>query len=240
MDSKLYGSINIKTNSEIFTNFKDLDSYGGDQDWYRNVNKQNRKNTGCGSVAAANVLLYYIQQDIPLISDKLSKSYFKDKNSITKKEFTNFMNDLYLKYLGQTIYTNFFNNELSFGIWSIHRFCKGLKKYATSCDVKLTEHYISNSNNSFNNAKLFIETAIYNNYPVVVLIKLNKYAKNLHTLLDKHFVTITGMNEFKNDFSITISNFGNKVVIKSFRALWESKNISTFFGGNVCLAYFNI
>jgi len=251
------GIVAIKTernNQEKFFDFDDINNYGGHQNWYTDGNIFNgfagwepekgekMDISGCGSIAATNIIYYYAQQ----FNDAFAK--LKTPNGLQdtprkpdKKEYMTMAFSVYNNYTMQTI------PGLGWGIWYIGPLCDGIVKFAKERGVYLKKHTITNkilaSKNSFKQAADFITEGLKNNYPVILLVTLNSYiashaTNNGQTMEEKHFVVITAIKRARSDeedYELTVSSWGNSLTIDSLKKMWEGTPV-LFDGTQVATA----
>jgi len=240
------------------------DSYGGDQTWYQTIlNKPDMNKTGCGSIAAANIIYYYAQTCDS--GRNLVSAQFP-----TQIEYTDFAANIYCRYIKQTV--KFPNHPL--GVWSVKAVSSGLKKYFRQRKTFIKKHLLKNGIYSFKDAAEFIKEGLDKNCPVVLHVLFSKYAKSFYDkgiMTHLHFVTITRLvekvkitkeitdiDEEKTlkrevvDYSLTISTWGRRTEIPSLKELWKVNTplsafkkflhsiASLFRFKNIYLAYYEL
>jgi hypothetical protein len=153
-----------------FSNFKlKKNAYGGNQSWYVSGHEKetryeedakyrnkytNMENTGCGPVAATNILMYYVQQNFGNVGRKLYK-----KSIITQADFLEFMEIMY-DAIPQTRGVEFIGFKKTAGVWFIGNFINSVNKYALSKNVKLKSKSYNNFSNDINGARNFIREGL--------------------------------------------------------------------------------
>lgn len=171
--------ISIKDECKVF--------YGGTQEWFIN---NTLKKVGCSVVAAANIIAY--------LAFKNKNINLYDYKNANKEGFINLMNEL-VEYLNP-------NEEL--GIISSLYFIEGVKKFAKSRGVNLTSNWIT-SEYDYDKIVDFVEKALNNDIPVVMLMLRNKKLKEF----DWHWMTITKLSEFGNKEYMCVSSWGERRII---------------------------
>ena len=222
--------------------------YGGSQDWY---DDENMRFTGCGSIAAANILFYYGRNWTADIPFRLSPTYI---------QFRDAASDIYNNFVKQTLggIASMVNaDDSTWGIWRMPTLANGVVQYAqVRGRVHLTSDIITNSNTTYEQAVNFIKTSLQKDNPVVLLITGNDYiAQTRDDIADKpiqmlelHFVTITAMTEVKSveitetthnnkeisrtvkptyDYELRTSDWGVRRFIPSLKQMWESNTTSS-------------
>ena len=216
--------------------------YGGNQDWFDDTHMAA---TGCGSIAASNVLFYYAQTQLRLGALARNSRYGPFTGW---QHFRDYAADMYNSYTLQTInipayIADTFNIPPSFGIWFIDSVASGTVRFARSQGVTLTFSVITNRNETYEQAVNFIRTALENDNPVILLVTGNDYISRANVLMSElHFVTITAMTEIREieistnfegnevfrrnlgvvDYEIRTSDWGLRRFIPSLRQMWES------------------
>lgn len=156
--------------------------YGGNQEWFDfTVGKYG----GCGTVAGANLSAYMSQQP------KYSYLYNRNPFFITKKDFTDHMNEVF-EYL-PTKKLPFINKNANpfkvgpvefgwtLGIWPLNSFVSGFEKYGKSKGVDLKAVYANPSRFTKENAIKYIKEGLSKDKPVALLIGLNSQVKGVIT-----------------------------------------------------------
>ena len=204
--------------------------YGGDQDWYANEHifsgienwDRNRgermATTGCGAIAATNVIYYYAQNFTPAFSKfRMTRGTFIDMHVIpTQGEYITVASDVYDTYTPQTLNVPYsliraFVESLTLrrvelpetpglGIWFIDTVCDGIVTFARARGVRLRKHTILNNlpTISFRTAADFITEGLVNNFPVILLVTFNDYIASLprrNNMAELHFVVITSIKK---------------------------------------------
>ena len=190
--------------------------YGGDQGWFP---LHNMRETGCGPIAATNVIYYYAQTNRLL-------NNLVDEPFPTWEQFTFDATRIYHLYTPQTITipipippitpstllspiipvipTQFINK--SFGVWFIDTLANGVVRFARGNNVRMRSHTLSNRGNetarrqSYPGAVQFIKAGLSTNNPVVLLVSFNDYIANSGSevqMSETHLVTITAMTEIR-------------------------------------------
>ena len=253
----------INPSSNNVTNFvrvwdanRDGYTYGGDQQWYTDLLKLPDKDfTGCGSVAAANLLLYYMSVNYGGIGAGFDASTF---DNMTAEQFINFANYLYDQYVRQTIPIPGVNT----GIWFISTVTNGVNNYLNdSRSIRLQEHGINNyTKQTYQNAADFVKQGLKSGSPSVLFVRYNDYANSLFNqriASETHFMTVTGITETTtskytpgytspyssiSDASLSISTWGNNTEIPSLGQLWNGQwevgPLKDTNIGNVFISYF--
>ena len=222
--------------------------YGGNQDWFEDENMQN---TGCGSIAAANVLFYYGREWV-------------DDNIVfagvpTFEEFIRVASVIYNRFIRQSFsrtLTPLFGRGNTWGVWFMSTFARGLVESALVGSeiingIKLGSQTINNSSASYDQAVNFIKTALQQDNPVVLLVTGNDYiaqgfdeiAGEDILMVEVHFVTITSMTEIRQiritetvpggievnrsvrpieDYELRTSDWGVRRHIPSLKRMWEA------------------
>ena len=245
--------------SQKFVIISDNDNdYGGDQTWFLTIlNKSLWNDTGCGPVAATNILFYYAQNK--------SFGVFLFSNAYpTEKEFITWAALNYEVYTPQSLIIKDKNgNTQSFGVWFISTISDGMVFFAKRRNIVLTPHTFDNEASSWLSAANFIIKGLEKDYPVILFVTVNEYAASLQGITAQlHYVTITRMTEKRKfaitkyssgkeektdlgivDYSLTISTWGERNEIPSLKSLWESKTAlstvaSIVLKTNVFLAYY--
>lgn len=255
-------SENFSLSKSDFVNFLNDSAYGGNQGWYESEGLtygKNMNNTGCGSIAAANVLMYYAQVDYQGVGSKI----YTNPKYIEKKDYILFAEELYHDYVVQTVGWSDFNGKAtsSLGVWTISQVSSGIIRYAKKRGVSLVSHTLSNKIfNPLEKAVEFIGEALKGDCPVVLYVMSNSYCDKLSKeedpiMADLHYVTITKMTVIRRktmysdvatggyvytdeeitDAQITISTWGKENVI-SLKELWASDS----WGTNSSLAYYTV
>jgi len=166
-----------------YKNFVNIDNtyYGGDQTWLFNEKHISEfwANRSCGLVAVSNTLCYMSRQQYP---------------ALTRQSFTNATIKLY-PFLKPKVY----------GIPTVPRIVKALKKYAASINCVLTSVPLIKPTN-ITTVVTYLKNALKQDYPILMLT-LNTKTKGLKY----HWVTITGYYKTKlgENFIIT-SNYGKQ------------------------------
>ena len=285
VDGDTYALVRESKANEFVTFYGDTSynkgsSYGGDQGWYNDSTltsdpSKTRMDTGCGSIALSNILLYYAQNYSKNNRNGIFYNLIKDKNgkaitpnTITTQEFTEFAEGIY-KEIGQT----FPILNLNKGVWFIEAITGAIKRYCEVNNVQIYSKEYDNSElmsikvggggmyqftqadvdralqKSFEKAVQFIEAGLKEDYPVVLFVRFNNYARYLGKTTNVtdylHYVLITksvrkmrvygypdpsGHTNFTidtsipselEDCSLVISTWGKRNEIISFRSLWE-------------------
>ena len=232
--------------------------YGGFQGWYKqgdlftNDTDFRRKKgasmdgSGCGPIAATNVIYHYAQQFNASFAKRRFPDGFQDTPVIpTRKEYIHMAVDVYNSYTMQTV------PGLPLGIWFIDPLCNGIVRFAQDRGVSLKKHTLTNkvlaSKNSFRQAVDFIIEGLKNNYPVILLVTANNYiisARHKSTpvqgnrMVQFHIVAVTAMKrtaENEEDYELAISNWSERSTIPSLKQMWEGTNIM-FDGTQVATA----
>ena len=191
----------------------DITYFGGYQDWFA---QKSMRNTGCGTVAAANILTYMAMSG-PWFSDL----YPYDLDHVTKIDFYNFMNDI-AEYV----------TPAKWGVLP-PVFINGVIDYASDKGIVLETHMIT-SNSSLAEVTDFIRVALTGNHPVAFLDYLNPITVNgINSETNKpytddndlHWVTITGMTVNRNtgDITLEISTWGDRATV-SLNELYDNIN----------------
>jgi len=228
-----------RNNKRIFFDFSDYNGYGGHQSWYEdevlkgvagwNPTKGKRMNeSGCGPIAATNVIYYYAQQFTPLFAKLKTSKGLQDTDIVpTQKDYIHMAFSVYNNYTMQTI------PEVGWGIWFIDPLCDGIVRFAKERGVNMTKNTLTNkiisSNNSFRQAVDFITNGLKNNYPVFLLVTLNKEAAWLEkhhseVMGERHFVTITAIERVEQDnedYKLVVSTWAKRQIIPSLKRMWE-------------------
>ena len=240
-----------------FVTFTDTGNQGGHQGWFESkLDKPYKNDTGCASIAVANILMYYAQTNYGGVGSEL----YKNSNSITTRNFIDFAENIYDNYVPQEKVLLF-----NVGVWSMYTATDGLIKYAGEKGINLKMHEMDNLGiGDYKKAGAFIERGLTADAPVLMLVKYNNYAASLNTkannysMAEKHFVTIVGIEKnittyekkYKDnckietweetDYKLHIATWGKIKQIPSLKKLWETQNPSTLLVGNVSLAYFTL
>ncbi|MCL2593223.1 MAG: hypothetical protein FWD82_07635, partial [Defluviitaleaceae bacterium] len=160
--------------------------YGGDQFWYRNNDffigstltpetRQRMDFTGCGSIAATNIIYYYAQNFNEAFAQRVTKrsrilgtpTFESVSVNPNREEFINFAVDIYNNYTKQTFLVpysvlrgvvravSFGNVQLpetpGLGIWYISTICDGIVSFARERGVSLRSHTMQNPVNILQN-----------------------------------------------------------------------------------------
>ncbi|ACL76538.1 DUF4157 domain-containing protein [Ruminiclostridium cellulolyticum] len=171
---------------KIFDKGTNTTYYGGDQDWY---DRYTQKFGGCGPTAAANILAY-----MAMTNPELKKLYKYNTNTINKKDFSDFMKEVY-KYVtpdevpGIRLVSDFIgdNEDIfdkysiskhakdkyldippSVGISNVTDFAKGVEKFAKRKGVNLKAHW-SDKRLTLKSAVSYIREALEKDCPVALL-----------------------------------------------------------------------
>ena len=235
-------------------------NYGGDQTWFSNIMFQPGKDaTGCGPVAAANILTYLAMINCGAL--------YPGANNMTDEDFIKFTDELYKNYVKQILSP--FSLQVDSpsgtsyigGVWDMSTLEKGVIKYASERGINLEAHRLENGGYlGAEYAGGFIRDGLSQGSPVTMLMRFNGYAadnvNNGVGDMDMHFVTITGIFETETttqvrnpltgkmeavsrtyDASMDISTWGEKRTITSLDSLWGPPTPSLFMS-SIQLAYF--
>jgi hypothetical protein len=216
--------------------------YGGAQQWYKEAiffngvtgwdkaKGEKMDFTGCGSIAATNIIYYYAQQFSPLFAKIKTSNGLKNTNKEpTQAEYMHMAFSVYNNYTMQTI------PKIGTGIWFIDSLCDGIIKFAQERGISLKKHTLTNkiltSDNSFSHAVDFITEGLKNNFPIILLVTKNNYIKSVYNIntnnpdmAEQHFVTITSIKRTKKDeedYELTISSWSKRKTIKSLKEMWK-------------------
>jgi RHS repeat-associated protein len=254
------------SNTGTFITFNGGTYYGGDQGWYKSELSKGqagstKAESGCGSIAATNILAYYAQRNTNNKGAQLLPTHVTS-STMTRADYINFANDIYMNYVHQIVW--------GLGVWSSDSFIEGMLEYGKTRNVTLKAYRLGNNDASWEDAYDFIKTGLSFDCPVALLVKWNKYVASLseyNITADYHWVTITEL--FKHvedeylvdaktdnqigglisseyvDFSVSISTWGRKTEIPSFRSAWEDNSIRSNLtshgdSGNVILLSFQV
>jgi hypothetical protein len=245
-----------RNNQGKFFDFDIITNYGGFQEWYEDKKlftavaewKEKKgkvmNSSGCGPIAATNVIYYYAQQFNASFAKLKTPNGFQDTPKKPKQEeYMRMAFSVYNNYTLQTI------QGLGLGIWYIDPLCDGIVKFAQERGISLEKHTLTNkvlaSNNSFRQAADFITEGLKNNYPVILLVTLNGYIAEIERktqpdpdMAELHFVTITAMKRAENDeedYELIVSSWGNSKIIKSLKRMWKETHV-LFNGAQVATA----
>lgn len=177
--------------------------FGGDQSWFQDAKK---KAGGCGVVAAANVVLYYLGRFSP-----------------NKSTFLQAMNSLYY-VLNPLHFFNPFIKENTLGLPFFNRVIHRTAIYLRSIGVD--KAYKTMSKTSFDQMKHFIMEAIDSKDPVILFILFHKKLK----YYNNHYMTITGYQDTPG-FLLEISTWGSKVHL-TLEEIYDGSlflNLGTFY-----------
>jgi hypothetical protein len=217
--------------------------YGGDQDWF---SRYTQDFGGCGPVAAANILAYMAMTD-----PELAELYDYDTKNITKADFEKFMEEVYeyVTPLEMPILSNMSDKKgsrvgiPSFGVVSLDDFTKGIEKFSQSKGINLKSNW-SDEKVTFDNAVSYIREGLKKNKPVALLNVFNPVDmqwtdpitnKTKTVTYERHWVTITGMNENKKtgDVTLEVSSWGGRASL-SFNSLYNNIDWNeTFFPAGI-------
>lgn len=203
--------------------------YGGDQSWFdTNVGRQ----SGCGTVAAANTLAY-----LAIKNPALRSLYSGSKlDIITKDDFTIHMNQVY-KFVGP-LKMPFFDQPAG-GIPFLSWYSDGVVKYAKSKGISLTPHRIAKGA-ALDNALQFIRDGLSKDCPVALVNWMNSKLKNIPWKnpdsgvtskqdFQLHWVTITGLHDHRGKYYVDASSWGSKVTF-CFDDVWNNGDIFSYAG----------
>lgn len=188
--------------------------YGGDQGWY---SQEWQRNSGCGPVAAANLLAH-----LALSDEKYSALYEYD--DLSEKNYTKFMEEVIQTVSPLRIGT------LSIGIPSLSSFVKKVEKFAKSKGVELKGQWAENRYGNYDQAVEYIKTGLSADSPVALIIHWNsKWMRDDQlSKFQYHWVTITRIhyNEDEDAYYVTVSSWGKGYTL-NFKDIWTS---STYAG----------
>jgi hypothetical protein len=216
-------------------------AYGGFQKWYEDISLftgvaewnlkkgETMNKSGCGPIAATNVIYYYAQQFNASFAKLKTPNGFQDTPKIPNQtEYTRMAFSVYNDYTRQTFISGT-------GIWFIDTVCDGIVKFAQERGVSLKKHTLTNkvlaSNNSFMQAVDFITEGLKNNNPVILLVTFNSHAASLERnalpsrspdMAQFHFVIITAIKRVKSDeedYELTVSTWCEKKTIGSLKKM---------------------
>jgi hypothetical protein len=188
--------------------------------------------SGCGPIAATNVIYYYAQQlNDDSARQQISGGLQGTAGQPTQAQYMQMAFRMYNDYTRQT-------SIQGSGIWFIDKVYDGIIKFAQKRGVLLKKHILTNKalapGNSFRRAANFITEGLKNNYPVILLITLNKHIATLDSadattdtsiMAERHFVAITAisrrMDSDEEDYELTISNYAGRKIIESLKKMWE-------------------
>lgn len=225
--------------------------YGGDQAWF---SRNTAFRCGCGPICGANVLTVFADRH----------SYFQEnlnitinsKHMISQEDYLHIMQELYKSMLPieipiiSQIYdkctrsNKFFKHiPAALGVTLPH-FTLGVLRYAASKDIYLKHRSCSLFYGSYMRGLTFINLALANGYPVVLLTTNNTFQfktfDGQHTTVGTshkmfhHCVTITDIKETGTSEGpeLTITTWG-KVGTISYRDLYRSWNSVRSFGAGM-------
>ncbi|WP_425515999.1 RHS repeat-associated core domain-containing protein [Ligaoa zhengdingensis] len=196
------------------------DHYGGTQNWF---GQQWQVNSGCGTVAAANMLAYMALND-----DQFSALYtYPD---LTYDSYKSYQNDI-IRYVTPLSITrledehgNIIDGFGGMGIWFPSALASGAKSYAISKGATLKSHIRNNVMTSFHSATNFIRNALSNDRPVGMVTLLNPSLKfDDGKSYDRHWVTITSINQSKGHDeydTLTVSSWNTDYTIDWNTTFW--------------------
>ena len=230
-----------------FVNFSGTSDYGGNQRWFENeinlpditqANRDRMADTGCGSVAATNIIYYYA------LTNRLFGNIVKGSLPPSMEEFINYAATMYTTYTKQTI--------PGLGIWFIDTIANGVVTFARRESIELRPHILTNARRnlnskepiiSYDDAVTFLKQGLNGDNPVVLLVTYNDYIAEYEASMSQtHFVTITAMTEIVEkeitfdqngvqtsvkdlgikDYELTTSDYGRRKTISSLKQMWEA------------------
>ena len=188
--------------------------YGGDQDWFL---KRWQQKSGCGPVAAANILAYLAFRD-----EKYRALYgYED---LSKENFTAFMNEV-IKAVSPVRVGN-----LSFGIPSLSSFAGKVEKFAASRGVELKAQWAEKRTGNHDQAVEYIRRGLEADLPVALIVHWNvKWMRDEELSgFQYHWVTVMKMHydEEEDAWLVTVSSWGEEYTL-NFKDVW---NHSTYAG----------
>lgn len=213
------------------TDIEGITFYGGDQSWFStNVGRE----SGCGTVTAANTLAY-----MAIKNPSLRALYSgKDINDITKNDYVNHMNQVY-KYVKPLRFPIF--DKTAGGIPFLSWYRDGVIKYAKSKGVMLRT-YSANKSLDFDNAVQFIKDGLNRDCSVALVNWLNPKLKSIpwaspnsggisNQDFQIHWVTITALHDSRptGKVLIDVSSWGSKVSL-NFNDVWNNAGILDYVG----------
>jgi len=237
-----------------FVNFSDyLTAYGGDQEWWTDDEiidspQPRLTNTGCGAIAAANIIHYYI------LTNQIETEALGSMPP-SRESFLAHATEMYNTYTSQTVTLSALRRDeepRSYGIWFMSTLANGIPRFTDRLGTILESHVINNTFFrvssarspvvSYENAVAFIINALGNDHPVALLVTYIASPES-GNMVEEHFVTITTINEIREydillrdgveagqtnlgvvDYELVISNWGRRQVIPSFKQMWESSS----------------
>ena len=164
--------------------------FGGNQIWFSDkYGKTHHSKTGCGTVAAANSMVYLAY----------TRSEYRDLypfEYLDKKSFSEFILML-SRYIKPRIY----------GIPTTSIIIRGIKRYAKGHGVQIK---YDNLTKTADKRKIteFIKRGLELDTPI-----LNVNWNHKNKILHNHWIAITGMNENLKDENIVLSSWGEKYEI---------------------------
>ena len=236
------GVVRRKEFNGKFVDFSNNPAYGGNQRWFRSPRMQD---TGCGPIAATNIIFYYAQTGrlLGTLVGRPPHSYDED--------FTGYATKMYSEYTPQTIQIPFtrdgYDTPVSFGIWFMNTLVNGVVNFARRDGVTLSRHTINNSGlTRYDRAVDFIKAGLQDDNPVALLVTYNDYiASGAAEMVQAHFVTITAMTEIRGieiwldsdgneikrtdlgvvDYELRTSDWGQRRFIPSLKQMWNSTSL---------------
>lgn len=205
--------------------------YGGDQSWF---DTKVGRESGCGTVAAANTLAY-----MAIRNPGLRTLYGGNNlNNITKDDYIIHMNKVY-KYV-EPLKLPFIDKPAG-GIPFMSWYSDGVIKYAKDKGISLTAHWNKGSS-TFDKAVQYIKDGLSRDYPIALVNWRNSKLKfvpwtNPDTGITSnqdfqlHWVTITGLHDYRpiGQVYIDVSSWGSKVTLR-FDDVWNSADILRYVG----------
>jgi hypothetical protein len=205
--------------------------YGGDQSWFSTkVGKQ----SGCGTVAAANTLAYLAIKNPGLRALYSGNSL----DSITKDDYIVHMNQVH--QFVEPLKMPFFDQPAG-GIPFLSWYSEGVIKYAKSKGISLTAHW-NKGTSTFDKAIQYIKEGLSKDCPVALVNWRNSKLKSIPWTnpdtgitskqdFQLHWVTITGLHDYRpiGQVHIDVSSWGSKVAL-SFDDVWNNTDILRYVG----------
>lgn len=177
--------------------------YGGNQYWFPSKMHQL---SGCGPVAAANITSH-LSQTFP---DKFANLY-PYQGKFNKNDFVEHMIEI-RKYVRPGM----------FGLTSAQQFSENVLSFSYTRGITLISHILDESTASMEDAIKFIVQALYQRFPVAILV-LKHPVKALEEYA-WHWMTITHLRLDPTDskYYISVSTYGERRII-DLDLLWNHR-----------------